>query len=199
MKKLGEPLCKWGRAALFREVLYQQLCPGWGKGKVSLPTAGVVSTHKKDSRLAFCPHPLLMERPLHSTVHKHHTLPGSHVERTEMILYANRATKHMHTWNHECPTGSTAPYRITFCLLLTPFQECVTLRATILPGQGCQRVSSFNTDYKEEHTVKEDAGGMVILFFFWDKVSSGSGWPWIHSIGKDESELLIFLPLHPKC
>lgn len=36
--------------------------------------------------------------------------------------------------------------RITFCLLLTPFQECVTLRATILPGQGCQRVSSFNTE-----------------------------------------------------
>lgn len=69
--------------------------------------------------------------------------------------------------DHENLIGSTAPYRITFCLLLTPFQECITLRATILPGQGCQGVSSFNTVYKEEeNTVKDSVGGRAFLFFF---------------------------------
>lgn len=171
-----------------------------------------------DCRLAFCPSvptPCLSSptwRSLHSTIHKYHTLHGSHSRenRDDIICklgyHAHARTGHVLAQDHKCLIGSTASYRITFCLLLTPFQECITLRATILPGQGCQRISSFNTDDKE-HTVKEDAGGVFGFFsFLFCFVSFNTrshmpqaGLELTPSTGKDDSELLISLTLYPKC
>lgn len=80
-----------------------------------------------------------------------HTHPGSPTVTRQTDRRGDTHTQDPAGWT----LAASAPYRVTFRLLLAPLQQSVALGAAVFPGQGGQGVSSFHTSQERRAQSKE--------------------------------------------